>query len=127
MNITPYSTNPDIAKVEKNSRTEEQKLKEACQGFEAMFIHQMMKTMRESSQEGGFIEKSNGEEIFTDLLDMELSDQAAKSNRGGMADMLFEQLKSTLEQTNNPEPREGNRSLKGYMPAKRGNSLDMAM
>jgi flagellar protein FlgJ len=107
MNIQPYSPTPDIAKAEKNSRTEEQRLKEACQGFEAIFTHQMLKTMRASSPEGGFLEKSNGEKIFTDMLDMELADVSSKANRGGIADMLFEQLKSTLGRTDTPERKEG--------------------
>jgi flagellar protein FlgJ len=71
-------------------------LKEACQEFEAYFIHQLFKEMRRTIQSGGLIEKSQGEEIFQEMLDEEYAKNASKSDGIGLANMLYKQLKSRL-------------------------------
>ena len=94
--ITNTFATPELAWAEKNTTSEEQRLKEACQGFEAIFFHQMLKSMRKATMDGGFIKKSNAEKIFTDMLDQEYADTLARNMSGGLADMLFEQLKASL-------------------------------
>jgi flagellar protein FlgJ len=96
MITTPYHATPELARAEKTATSEEQRLREACQGFEAIFIHQMMKSMRNATMDGGLVKKSNAEKIFTDMLDQEYADMFSKNMSGGVADMLFQQLKSTL-------------------------------
>ncbi len=86
----------DLAKAIKTSKTDEEQLKSACQGFEAMLMHKMMQTMREATEEGGLIPKSNGEKIFTDLMDEEMCNIAATQSVNGIADALFNQLSPTL-------------------------------
>ncbi len=109
------------AKAEKTTRSEEDRLKEACQGFEAIFVHQMLKSMRNATMDGGLIKKSNAEKIFTDMLDQETAEIQAKNSINGIADMLFAQLKGTLAQER-PESEKQNplqRGLPGvYAPRK---------
>lgn len=88
------------------SGAEEGKLRKACEGFEAIFIHKMMQTMRKATEDGGLIPKSNAEKIFTDMMDEELSNAAAAKSVNGIADMLFEQLKGTLASSTPDAARE---------------------
>ena len=87
--------------VPKNKMTAEereaQKLREACQGFEAMFLSMMYKQMRATVPESGlFGKKSNAIKIFEDMRDTELMNAAAKSGGIGLADMMYKQLSPTV-------------------------------
>ena len=68
------------------------RLKQACAEFEAMFLRQMLKTMRSSMAGGGILGKSHQGEMFGSLMDEKLAlDMAAK--RGiGIGDLLFKKL-----------------------------------
>ena len=77
----------------KEADVEAQKLREACEGFEAMFLSMMYKQMRATVPEGGlFGKKSNALEIFEDMRDTEMMNAAAKSGGIGIADMMYQQL-----------------------------------
>ena len=45
----------------------------ACQDFEAIFWHQIMRQMRRSIPKSGLLDGGMGEEIFQDFLDEEYS------------------------------------------------------
>ena len=83
---------PD-AKVEDDKA----KLREAANEFEAIFIQQMLKTMRKTSLESDFIKKSEGEKIFRSMLDEQYAILSAKSGRLGLGEMIFQQLRSNLK------------------------------
>ena len=83
--------------VPKNAMTAEdieaKKLREACEGFEAMFLSMMYKQMRATVPESElFGKKSNALEIFEDMRDTEMMNAAAKSGGIGIADMMYKQL-----------------------------------
>lgn len=85
----------------KNPMTEDaqqqKKLREACEGFEAMFLSMMYKQMRATVPESDlFGKKSNAIKIFEDMRDTELMNQAAKSGGIGLADMMMKQLSPTF-------------------------------
>lgn len=68
-------------------------LKETAQQFEALFINMMLKSMRQASPQGGMAESSDGQ-LYTSMLDQQLSQVMAK--RGiGLADMMLRQLGAT--------------------------------
>ncbi len=72
---------------------EAKKLREACEGFEAMFLSMMYKQMRATVPENDlFGKKSNAIEIFEDMRDTELMNVAAKRGGIGIADMMYQQL-----------------------------------
>ena len=72
---------------------EAKKLREACEGFDAMFLSMMYKQMRATVPESGLLgKKSNALEIFEDMRDTELMNTAAKSGGIGIADMMYKQL-----------------------------------
>lgn len=73
---------------------EEKALKSACEDFEAIFIHMMLKSGRNTVSEGGLIEKSNGTKMFEDMYDQEMAAAMSKSGQGGIgiANMLYKQM-----------------------------------
>ena len=75
---------------------ESKKLREACEGFEAMFLSMMYKQMRATVPKDGLFGHSNAIDIFEDLRDTELMNAAAKSGGIGLADMMFKQLSPTV-------------------------------
>lgn len=93
-NITKLSENKNLDKTLK----EDKRLKEVCQDFEAIFIHMMLKSGRDTVSEGGLVEKSNATKMFEDMHDQEMSTLMSKSEDGGMgvAKMLYEQMKLGL-------------------------------
>ena len=76
--------------TQKNSGVDKD-LREATHEFESLFIHNLLKTMRAAIPKSEFFNGGSGEEIFTDLLDQEISKVVSK--RGiGIADVLYQRL-----------------------------------
>lgn len=69
-------------------------LKKAVAEFEAMFIQQMLKSMRDTVQKGDLFHGGSGEEIYTSLLDEELSKNMARAGGIGLSEMLLKELSS---------------------------------
>ena len=78
-------------------RDDESRLREASNEFEAIFIQQLLKTMRKTSLESDFVKKSEGEKIFRSMLDEQYAILSAKSGRLVLGDMIYQQLKSNLK------------------------------
>ena len=79
-----------------SGKTDGARLREASNEFEAIFIQQMLKTMRKTSLESDFIKKSEGEKIFRSMLDEQYAILSAKSGSLGLGEMIFQQLRSNL-------------------------------
>ncbi|CAG1772299.1 Murein DD-endopeptidase MepM [uncultured bacterium] len=73
-------------------RVSEKELRAAAAEFESLFINQMMKSMRESIGKSELFHGGNAEEIYTSMLDTELSKNMAKAGGIGLANMLLRQL-----------------------------------
>ncbi len=63
---------------------QDKELKEACKGFEAMFLNMMYKQMRATVPEDTLFGESNAQKIFRDMI--------ADGGGLGLADMLYKQL-----------------------------------
>ena len=72
--------------------SEENKLREAANDFEAIFVQQMLKTMRKTSLESNLIKKSEGEKYFRSMLDEHYAQLTAKSGSLGLGEIIYEQL-----------------------------------
>lgn len=66
-------------------------IRKTAEQFEAYFIQQMMKTMRESIEKSDLVEGGNME-MYQDLMDKEVSLSMARRGGMGMADMLERQM-----------------------------------
>ena len=71
---------------------EEAALRKAVQGFEAYFIHQLLKQARASLPEGGLMPQSNAKDIYEDMLDEARAEQVTKVGGFGLTEELMKQL-----------------------------------
>ncbi|AHH08739.1 rod-binding protein [Borrelia anserina] len=81
-------------KVKKtNQYKNDNKLYEAALEFEAMFVNQMLKSMRNSlKKENNLINGGQTEEIFEDMLYLERAKQIAKSKSFRLAELIHNQI-----------------------------------
>ncbi|AHH12800.1 Flagellar protein flgJ [Borrelia hermsii YBT] len=71
----------------------DKKLYEAALEFEAIFVNQMLKSMRNSlKKENNLINGGQTEELFEDMLYLERSKQIAKSKSFRLADLIYNQI-----------------------------------
>ena len=95
------SAQQSLQSAEKSSGTsagtaaalKDKKLREACQGFEAMFLNLMYTQMRETVPENTLFGDSNADKIMQSMRDTEMMNQASKAGGMGLGDMLYNQLK----------------------------------
>lgn len=73
-------------------RREKAKLTQACRQFEAMFLRQMFKAMRSTVEKTGLMHGGKGEDMFEEMLDGAIADEAVKASSVGLADMLEAQM-----------------------------------
>jgi len=85
-------------------------LKKVSQEFEAIFLAQLLKVMRETIQESGLFDGGFGKSIYTELFDQEIALSMARRGTLGIGDILYKNLSaresaktSDADQTNDPE------------------------
>ncbi|MGI6550224.1 MAG: rod-binding protein [Syntrophomonadales bacterium] len=72
----------------------ETRLMQACRDFEAIFLGELLKSMRKTVPQGGLLENSFGQDVFQSMLDDEYAQSMALSRSTGLAEILFQQLRS---------------------------------
>ncbi len=70
----------------------EAKLRETAQDFEAIFIRQMFKEMRNTVHHEGVIETDSASDTYDQMLDMEAARIASRQGGIGLADLMMQQL-----------------------------------
>jgi len=70
----------------------DKKLYDVCVEFEAIFIKQMLNTMKKTVDKSGLINGGQAEEIFEDMLYDEYAKSMAQSKSFGLADMIYRDL-----------------------------------
>jgi flagellar protein FlgJ len=104
--VTPGSINlnqleaqklKDLQNRSQNLRTKgeetDKKLRESAEQFEAIFVQQLIKSMRSSVQKGGLISGGRAEEIFQEMLDGKYSEVISGSKSLNLADLIYRELK----------------------------------
>lgn len=71
---------------------EDQALREAVQGFETYFIHQILKQARATIPSGGLLPESNAKGIYEDMLDEARAESMTKVGGFGLTEALMAQL-----------------------------------
>ena len=92
---------------QRGARGDDEKLKKACMDLEALFIHQILKSMRQTLPKSGLIGGGSGEEIFQSLFDQELSRSLTQRNGMGLGQMIYRQM----THRERPPLRDSNASL----------------
>lgn len=86
----------NILKQAQKSKDQE-KLQKACKEFESVFLNMLLKNMRNTVQESGFIQKSNAREIFESMLDEKIAQEATKGPGIGLAQQIYKQLSHNIK------------------------------
>ena len=73
------------------------KLRKATEGFEAIFIRLLLKTMRSTIPDGGMFGKGAVGEIYGDMMDNTLAEVMSRRSILGLADTLYRQLVREIE------------------------------
>lgn len=73
-------------------QTPEQKLREVSKAYERMFMNEMLKAMRSSVGEGGFIKQNSAEKLFREELDQEYLQSWSERGGVGFADLIYDNL-----------------------------------
>jgi Rod binding domain-containing protein len=80
----------DSVTTQAPSEFSQKRLKKAVKDFEALFIFELLKAMRQTTH-GGLMGKGLGNDVYNSLFDMEIAKLMA--DRGlGLGDMLIKQL-----------------------------------
>ncbi len=79
-------------------------LQAACAEMESLFLTHLLKEMRATIEKSGFINGGQAEEIFTSLLDVEISRKMSAAGGIGLSSILLEQLAGKAVRKDNPEP-----------------------
>lgn len=84
----PSAQGLSATKIDKES-----KLYQACEDFQAVFIKQMLDTMRKTvDKSGSLIQQNQGEKVFEDMLYDEYSKNMSKSAGFDLASNLYRQM-----------------------------------
>lgn len=90
--IKPTDRNELAEKNNNPNKANEDKLRQVSEMYENYFVREMMKQMRATVQEGGFIKQNNAEKIFRGQLDEQYADQWVKSGGIGLSNLIYDQL-----------------------------------
>lgn len=72
-------------------------IKEACAEFEAIFINMMLKELRATVDKSGFMDGGKAEELYTGLMDTQISRDMASQGGIGLAAMLYRQMAAEID------------------------------
>ena len=67
-------------------------LRSVAEQFEALFVQQMLKSMRDASFGDPFFPDTGGHQVYRDLLDQQLASDTAERGGIGLADMIVSQM-----------------------------------
>lgn len=92
----------------------QQKLRTACQNFEAVFISKLWEQMRSTVPKSGMF-NSQQEEMYRSMFDREFTEKMARDGGIGLGDMLYAQLKEKLQGGGKGAGVSGGRMLNGSL------------
>lgn len=121
MNYMPIDTavkatktlSPTIGSGEK--KLNRAKLKKACKDFDALFMAQMLKSMRQTIPQTGFLGKGPGNDVYQGLMDQELSRKLSQSKGLGLGKVIYRQMLKREEKT--PPVSKRGQTLKPLNPS----------
>ncbi len=98
--VKPRKLRPAKQKLSELER-DKVKLKKATKEFESFFMSTMLKSMRQTipknEESGGIGSSGLGKDIYQSMFDEELSRKMADGSRGGLADIMYQNLVKRIE------------------------------
>lgn len=98
----------DLNGAPASDAAKEKKLRQACEGFEAVFIQKMWEGMRASLPKEGLLH-SREEQFWQGMYDQELGKSLASAGGIGLADMMVSQLSRKLQSASEVAARRAGR------------------
>jgi flagellar protein FlgJ len=83
------------------------RLRQAAQDVEAIFLHTLLRTMRDSVSQNGIFPRGNALKIYESLQDQEVARAMARGGGVGLSDLLVRDMTRRLdppEKASSPEP-----------------------
>ncbi len=81
---------------EKDLELQKKRLQEASYDLEAIFVNMLLKEMRKSIEKTGMFHGGYAEDMWDDMLYDEYARNIARSNKFGMASMIYNQMERYL-------------------------------
>lgn len=73
---------------------QDEKLRQVCRDFEALFLYNLFKEMRQGVPRSGFLPSSPGKDTFEMMFDQKVAQDLAGKGEGiGLQKLLYEQLR----------------------------------
>ncbi len=97
-----WETEQEPQPANKRTDTEEQnnpklnRLMDVCRDFEAIFLYQLFRIMRESGPKSDLLDSGFASELYRDMLDEQLATELSKTGDFGLADILYEQMRDDV-------------------------------
>jgi peptidoglycan hydrolase FlgJ len=98
MDNMPINTTVNASKTlsptieSRGKKLDGEKLKKACTDFEALFMAQVLKSMRQTIPQTGFLGKGLGSDIYQGFMDQELSQKLSQSKGLGLGKVIYRQM-----------------------------------
>ena len=89
-----YAQRTLTASIPSSSGKMDPKLQDACQDMESIFINYLFKEMRATINQSGLVSGGTAENIYTSMLDSEMSKGIAGHGGIGLSRILMDQLSS---------------------------------
>ncbi len=87
------SSSTNISSMERELKnSNDEKVRQACSDFEAIFIKQMLDSMRKTVEKTSLLGGGMAEDIFEDMIYDEYAKKMSKTGDFGIKDMLYRQL-----------------------------------
>jgi len=74
------------------TKSMDEKLRDVSEMYEKHFLGEMMKAMRSTVHESGFVKSNQAEKIFRDQLDQEYVEKWGQKGGIGLADLIYKQM-----------------------------------
>ena len=96
LKIDPRSAMQPTAQPNKSDSKQAKELaalRHSCREFEAIYVNEMYKSMRKTVPEGElFGKKGMAEEVYREMLDMEMARETASGDGMGIGKAMYQQL-----------------------------------
>ena len=96
----------DLKKSGQAGKGSNAEMRNVCRQMESLFIHHLLKEMRATIHQSGFISGGRAEEIYTSMLDAEMAIKISERGGIGLSEMLLQQLGSRSSQVGKRESDE---------------------
>jgi Rod binding domain-containing protein len=72
------------------------KVRQLAHALEGVFLNQLFQAMRKSVPQDGLLEPAPGQEMFTQLFDERIANEASRHTTRGLGEALYRQLAARL-------------------------------